>query len=218
PVPGAGRRRPPVPAVLLRLEAVLPVRPPLRRPLPRLRAAGRRPGRPAGGVVPRAGRARQRPGGAAEVSRRPPAREVAGVRRRRLVPRARGGLRNRPGGVLRRRAGRAGPARPPAGRGRVRPLRQPHPGVAAVMTLLLVSDIFPPRTGGSGRWFWEIYRRLPRQQVVVAAGEHPRQEEFDRTHDLRVARLPLTLREWGLLSREGLRDYATAVGRLRCLV
>ena len=86
------------------------------------------------------------------------------------------------------------------------------------MSILLVSDNFPPRTGGSGRWFWEIYRRLPRERVVVAAGEHPRQGEFDRTHDLRVARLPLTLREWGLLSREGLRDYAAAVGRLRRLV
>ena len=46
PVPGAGRRRPPVPALLLHLEAVLPVRAPLRRPLPGLRAPGRRPGRP----------------------------------------------------------------------------------------------------------------------------------------------------------------------------
>ncbi len=86
------------------------------------------------------------------------------------------------------------------------------------MTLLLVSDIFPPKTGGSGRWFWEIYRRLPREQVIVAAGEHPRQGEFDRGHDLRVARLPLALREWGLLRREGLRGYAAAVRRLRRLV
>jgi phosphatidylinositol alpha-1,6-mannosyltransferase len=86
------------------------------------------------------------------------------------------------------------------------------------MSILLVSDNFPPRTGGSARWFWEIYRRLPRERVVVAAGEHPRQEEFDRGHDLRVARLPLTMREWGLLSREGLRDYAAAVGRLRRIV
>jgi phosphatidylinositol alpha-1,6-mannosyltransferase len=86
------------------------------------------------------------------------------------------------------------------------------------MSILLVSDNFPPRTGGSGRWFWEIYRRLPREQILVAAGEHPRQEEFDRAHDLRVVRLPLTQREWGLLSREGLRDYAASVGRLRRLV
>jgi phosphatidylinositol alpha-1,6-mannosyltransferase len=86
------------------------------------------------------------------------------------------------------------------------------------MTIMLVSDNFPPRTGGSGRWFWEIYRRLPRAQVFVAAGEHPRQEEFDRGHDLRVARLPLSMREWGVLCRDGLRGYAAAVSWLRRLV
>ena len=29
------------------------------------------------------------------------------------------------------------------------------------MSVLLLSEIFPPQKGGSGRWFWEIYRRLP---------------------------------------------------------
>src|SRR5688572_13976392 len=86
------------------------------------------------------------------------------------------------------------------------------------MTILLVSENFPPRTGGSGRWFWEIYRRMPRGRVVVAAGEHPCHEEFDRTHNLNISRLPLTLRQWGVLSQEGLRGYAAAVGRLRRLV
>ena len=47
------------------------------------------------------------------------------------------------------------------------------------MTTLLVSDIFPPKTGGSGRWFWEIYRRLPRESYLIAAGEDPRQDAFD---------------------------------------
>jgi phosphatidylinositol alpha-1,6-mannosyltransferase len=82
---------------------------------------------------------------------------------------------------------------------------------------LLLSENFPPKTGGSGRWFWEVYRRLPRESFLVAAGEDPRQEEFDRTHDLRVVRLPLTLRSWGLLDLEGLRGYRRAVARLRRL-
>ena len=51
------------------------------------------------------------------------------------------------------------------------------------LATLLVSGIFPPKTGGSGRWFWEIYSRLPRQNFLIAAGEDPRQEEFDRSHD-----------------------------------
>ena len=86
------------------------------------------------------------------------------------------------------------------------------------MSTLLVSDIFPPKTGGSGRWFWEIYRRLPRDSSLVAAGEDPRQEDFDRTHDLRVARLPLAMRCWGVLSRKGLQGYARAVLGLHRLI
>jgi phosphatidylinositol alpha-1,6-mannosyltransferase len=81
-------------------------------------------------------------------------------------------------------------------------------------TTLLVSDIFPPVHGGSGRWFWEIYRRLPRPDYVIAAGQHPRQEEFDATHDLRVRRLPLRLAAWGLRSWTGLRGYLGTARRL----
>jgi phosphatidylinositol alpha-1,6-mannosyltransferase len=83
---------------------------------------------------------------------------------------------------------------------------------------LLVSEIFPPRTGGSGRWFWEIYRRLPREEVVIAAGEDARQDGFDATHDLRMWRVPLTMRQWGLRSLSGLWGYARAVRRLRRIV
>jgi phosphatidylinositol alpha-1,6-mannosyltransferase len=86
------------------------------------------------------------------------------------------------------------------------------------MSTLLVTEIFPPKTGGSGRWFWEIYRRLPRAEFLVAAGEHPRQDEFDCTHDLRLTRLPLTLSCWGIRSIAGLRGYWRAVRALRWLV
>jgi phosphatidylinositol alpha-1,6-mannosyltransferase len=86
------------------------------------------------------------------------------------------------------------------------------------MKTLVVSDVFPPKTGGSGRWFWEIYRRLPRDQFLIAAGEAPRQEEFDRTHDLRVTRVPLTLRHWGVRNWEGLTGYWSATNRLKKLV
>jgi phosphatidylinositol alpha-1,6-mannosyltransferase len=83
---------------------------------------------------------------------------------------------------------------------------------------LLISEIFPPKTGGSGRWFWELYRRLPRDSYVIAAGEHPRQQAFDRMHDLRVVRLPLTMRAWGLRSLTGLKGYALAIRKLLPLV
>jgi len=83
---------------------------------------------------------------------------------------------------------------------------------------LLISEIFPPKTGGSGRWFWELYRRLPRDSYVIAAGEDARQEEFDKGHDLRVVRLPLTMRAWGLRSLTGLKGYVRAIRGLLRLV
>jgi phosphatidylinositol alpha-1,6-mannosyltransferase len=86
------------------------------------------------------------------------------------------------------------------------------------VTILLLSENFPPKTGGSSRWFWEIYRRLPQDQVLIAAGEDPRQESVELPDGLRVERLPLTLRQWGLASFEGLRGYRRSLGRLRPLL
>ncbi len=85
-------------------------------------------------------------------------------------------------------------------------------------TTLLVSEIFPPVHGGSGRWFWEIYRRLPREDYLIAAGEHPGQEKFDRTHDVRVVRVPLAMPAWGLRSWTGLKGYLGSARRLRRLM
>jgi phosphatidyl-myo-inositol dimannoside synthase len=86
------------------------------------------------------------------------------------------------------------------------------------VTSLLISEIFPPKNGGSGRWFWEIYRRLPREQFVIAAGENPQQKEFDQSHDLRVVRVPLAMPAWGLRSWQGLKGYWRALRRLRPLL
>jgi phosphatidylinositol alpha-1,6-mannosyltransferase len=84
----------------------------------------------------------------------------------------------------------------------------------SVMSILLLTEVFPPRTGGSGRWFWEVYRRLPRSCVRVVAGECPGQEHFDRAHDLRVFRMPLTLKSWGVLNPSSLMAYGKAVRSL----
>lgn len=85
------------------------------------------------------------------------------------------------------------------------------------MTTLLVSEIFPPKTGGSGRWFWEIYRRLPRADYAFAVGQDPRQTDFDRTHDLRTCRIPLAMKAWGIRSLSGLWGYARGLRHLRRL-
>jgi phosphatidylinositol alpha-1,6-mannosyltransferase len=84
------------------------------------------------------------------------------------------------------------------------------------MTALLLTEVFPPRTGGSGRWFWEVYRRLPR--TAIAAGECPGHEAFDRSHDLRLTRLPLALPSWGVCTPASLYRHGGLVRSVRRLV
>jgi phosphatidylinositol alpha-1,6-mannosyltransferase len=86
------------------------------------------------------------------------------------------------------------------------------------MRTLLVSEVFPPQVGGSGRWLWEIYRRLPRSHFRIVAGEDPRQAAFDATHDLPITRLPLRLRSWGISNPRSMWDYVRTVWRLGRLV
>ena len=83
--------------------------------------------------------------------------------------------------------------------------------------ILLLSDIFPPKTGGSGRWFWEIYSRLPREQVLVAAGDGPGADAFDQTHDVKTMRMPIEMRTRGIRSFGNLKHYlklASRVGKI----
>ncbi len=75
------------------------------------------------------------------------------------------------------------------------------------MKTLLLSEIFPPKTGGSGRWFWEIYSRMSRDEVTILAGTDARQAEFDATHHLDVVRAPLTKSQWGIARLDSVREY-----------
>lgn len=75
------------------------------------------------------------------------------------------------------------------------------------MRYLLLARVFPPRTGGSGRWFWEVYRRLPREMVCVLAGDSPGAAEFDAGHDVRVERLDMDFPDFGMLRPSGLMRY-----------
>ncbi|MEP1555019.1 MAG: glycosyltransferase family 4 protein [Paraglaciecola sp.] len=72
---------------------------------------------------------------------------------------------------------------------------------------LLLSEIFPPLKGGSGRWFWEVYSRLDTKRVVIAAGDNDSAAEFDDNNRLNCHRLPLSSWSWGLKSLTGLAFY-----------
>jgi phosphatidylinositol alpha-1,6-mannosyltransferase len=81
----------------------------------------------------------------------------------------------------------------------------------------LLARVFPPQTGGSGRWLWEVYRRMPAGAVAVAADDFAGADDFDHTHHLRIERLPLDWPSWGIATLAGWRNYRAArraVGRL----
>ena len=86
------------------------------------------------------------------------------------------------------------------------------------MKTLLLSEIFPPKTGGSGRWFWEIYHRMPNDQFVIAAGDDNDAPSFDNGHDLNLKRIPLSFADWGLTKASSLADYWRAYRILSKLV
>jgi phosphatidylinositol alpha-1,6-mannosyltransferase len=88
----------------------------------------------------------------------------------------------------------------------------------AAGTILLLTEVFPPRHGGSGRWLWELYRRLEGVTVHVAAGQTPDAERFDEMHDLPIRRLPLHFSNWGVWDVRGAAQYARALPGLAASV
>jgi phosphatidylinositol alpha-1,6-mannosyltransferase len=83
---------------------------------------------------------------------------------------------------------------------------------------LLLTEIFPPTVGGSGRLFWEIVSRLPPEQFLVTAADVPGGAEFDRTHSHTVFRLPMAVTDRGLRRPSSLKFYLRTAWRVRRLV
>lgn len=84
--------------------------------------------------------------------------------------------------------------------------------------ILLLTENFPPLSGGSGRWFWELYSRLPKEQIVILADETADSAEFDRSHNLNIIRMPLKSTEWGFKSLIGVKFYWRTVQRIRAII
>ena len=56
------------------------------------------------------------------------------------------------------------------------------------MPSLLVTNDFPPKVGGIQSYLWELWRRLPPDEVTVLTTTYPGAAEFDRTQAFRVVR------------------------------
>ena len=53
---------------------------------------------------------------------------------------------------------------------------------------LLVTNDFPPKIGGIQSYLWELWRRLPADEVMVHTTPHPDAARFDRAQDFTVVR------------------------------
>lgn len=73
--------------------------------------------------------------------------------------------------------------------------------------ILLLTENFPPIDGGSGRWFWELYSRLPRQNVVIATHDVAGGRTFDNKNNCSVVRMSMSSTEWGFNSKIGIHFY-----------
>jgi len=86
------------------------------------------------------------------------------------------------------------------------------------MKTLLLTENFPPKVGGSGRWFWELYSRMDHENYLVAAGNDPDAHDFDMAHGLQCMRWPLTLINWGITSFTSIKDYLNLFFLMRAAV
>jgi len=83
------------------------------------------------------------------------------------------------------------------------------------MKTLLITENFPPKVGGSGRWFWEIYSRMDNENYLVAAGNYPIAHNFDMVQGLQCMRWPLTLGNWGITSFASINNYLVLFFKMR---
>ncbi|MDX9703635.1 MAG: glycosyltransferase family 4 protein [Candidatus Auribacterota bacterium] len=86
------------------------------------------------------------------------------------------------------------------------------------MKRLIFSEIFPPRKGGSGRWFYEVYSRLSKENHIVCTGYCEGDNAFDSTCGMNIIRLNLSMPEWGLKSFRGLKDYIRIFFHVRKII
>lgn len=86
-----------------------------------------------------------------------------------------------------------------------------------VSGVVLLAEAFPPAFGGSGRWFWESYRRLEWPALRVVTTHRCDAPAFDASTLLRIDRIPLSLRETGIFSWAGLHGYWNVVSYLKRL-
>lgn len=75
--------------------------------------------------------------------------------------------------------------------------------------VLLLSENYPPRTGGSSRWFYEIYERLPAARVLVVTSDSVKSEwRLPEGSTTELQRIRWGFSDWGVLSPSAAWRYS----------
>ena len=56
------------------------------------------------------------------------------------------------------------------------------------MRHILLTNDFPPKVGGIQSYLWELWRRLPPEQVTILTASYPGAQRWDRQQPFRVVR------------------------------
>ncbi|MGI9285762.1 MAG: glycosyltransferase family 4 protein [Pseudomonadales bacterium] len=79
---------------------------------------------------------------------------------------------------------------------------------------LLLSEIFPPKTGGSGRWFWDLYTRVGGQDVIVVTDKAEDAAGSDSDSGLVTHRVRMASESWGILRLKGIVFYIILIAQV----
>ena len=80
---------------------------------------------------------------------------------------------------------------------------------------LIISEVFPPRVGGSGKWLFDIYRHQEPGRYVVVSGDHHEAAAVDETYPQQVIRCDLSMKSRALASLDSIRAYLNQVRDIR---
>src|SRR6056297_830249 len=88
-----------------------------------------------------------------------------------------------------------------------KPLESERRPDAAFPKTMLLSEVFPPQHGGSGKWFWEIYSRLPENRCLMVVGNSHGGDPRDATYPQPIERVDLHMDYRGVANFSSLKVY-----------
>ncbi|WP_197169371.1 glycosyltransferase family 4 protein [Novipirellula galeiformis] len=79
---------------------------------------------------------------------------------------------------------------------------------------LVLSEVFPPQNGGSGKWLWEIYRRQTPHSYIMAVGDSHGCDTRDKEYPQVIERLDLSMPFRGIAAWSSVRKYTQQIRKV----